>query len=233
MDNSDIGVIIGAIGLLITIIKEWKYIVRFFRWCNSKLPKFPSMNINRRRFLQSISVTAVVVLSGTWLYCYFKKCSSPCNREESENDLVWNKKNGVVHHKTICSGHLPNQNNLCTSPPSEMTLKIHSSKIVHIATNLSSEVDEILKEHILVEAIKHNPTSTHLYRLLIKIWGKYKKYEKIHELLDANADYLLHLKNKTTYSEKLKRKFTKAYNELITMQNKARRHARLYKIERI
>ena len=72
-----------------------------------------------------------------------------------------------------------------------------------------------LREELLIDANKASPTSSHLYKYLIKQWGRRKEYTKIHDFLSINIKYI---ESKLTSStrEKERRKYLKAILELRT-----------------
>ncbi len=110
ISNSDLIALVGlgatVVGLLITIIKEWKYIVAAFQKLQAWIrPRF-AVNISRRNFVISIStITGLLVTGALGRLIYKSTTNDVCSGDELPNELVLNKKNGVVHHKKIPDYH--------------------------------------------------------------------------------------------------------------------------------
>lgn len=117
--------------------------------------------------------------------------------------------------------------NTCPAGTALTEWRIHGSKHVHISFVLSKNATDNAKEELLVEAIKSNPLSTHLYSPLIGLWGKTKQYDKIHDFLDANVEYLKSRIDSADLPEKAKARYKRAYQELSLRQSRAKRLARI------
>ena len=98
---------------------------------------------------------------------------------------------------------------------------------MHIA---SVELKEVNSEAVVISAINRSPTSTHLYKRLIKKWGREKKYAKIHELLESSIEYLGTLLVKNENDLRLTVKYKKAIQELELRRDKAHFQSRMKKI---
>ena len=146
------------------------------------------------------------------------------------SELVLNKNTGVVHHKKICADHLPREKNLCQNLSSSQISHIHQSKEIYIAETLSKTAEDAYKEKLLIEAIKNSPTSTHLYRPLIRLWGKNKEHERIHEFLEASVDYMKGLLGMPNISARVEKKYRKALLEIMQRQNRAKYLAKMSKV---
>ncbi len=123
-----------------------------------------------------------------------------------------NKKNGTIHLKGLCDEHLPL---LQTTVKNPISSHIHRSKQQQITKTVLGNLSDELGEELLIDAIKASPTSSHLYKYLIKQWGRRKEYTKIHDFLSINIKYI---ESKLTSStrEKERRKYLNAILELRT-----------------
>lgn len=221
-----VATIIGIAVGVVTLIKEWPVIVRAISGLREKVAESRLPDFNRRKLIAASSLGLV----GLILYVslpHLKEVAKkiPLVKRPSEKDrFVKNENSGVIHHIEACADHLPK--NLLTIDASEVATSetIHESKLNHIASleNLGVE-----SETLIINAIKKSPTSTHLYKFLVKDWGRKKEYSRIHEFLEANLEYLRSFLTQYAYDERLQQKYRKAIAELEQRRDKARYHAKI------
>ena len=167
--------------------------------------------ISRRRFLLGIGAAAGISAlyfgsMGIYRIVVFRSTVSTA--------LVKNAKSDVIHHKTACKDHLPKMIESIDSSLPSMADKVHKGKLVYIAEIEARESYGAETEKLLIEAIKASPTSTHLYRFLVGIWGKNKKYDKIHSFLSDNIKYLEGKASQYQEKPKILKKYTNALADL-------------------
>lgn len=238
-----IALVVAILTFLITLIKERKVItpiIRVFRGKLTKTSKSNETSSTRRNLLFIIGAIASL-----GAYAVYKRNGEmephrPLNKDEADisfttktltkdivdnhkhteiisNDLVINLKSGIVHHKNECKDHLPANYEQLNS--SDLT-RIHAGKRVKITEKLISSLPDNQAEALLIEAIKLSPTTTHLYKYLVKMWGRKMEYSKTHEFLGVNIKYLS-AKLASTNNQKEMKRFTKAIGELNNRQIKA------------
>lgn len=154
------------------------------------------LNLSRRKFLIGISF-----LSGFVIY-KLVNTEIISNRIKRilffflpNNQLVVNKKTGVIHHREICKNHLPLEENLITRVSLKSKLKFHKSFKISILSRVSNEISVDDAIELLLVAIQSSPTSVHLYDKLIKLYGQLKRYDSIHLML-ANVEQQLYMESK-------------------------------------
>ena len=213
---------VAIIGLLITIIEKWDVIAsRTQAVCKESVNKFTSISfsLSRRQFI-GVSLLAVVGVISHSLKLF--NMTSRLKHEKwssyaAEQRFVVNQKNGVIHLKGICDDHLPASQ---TTVNNSTASHLHGSKRQQITMAVLKYLPDNLKEELLIDAIKESPTSTHLYTYLTKQWGRTKEYHRIHEFLSVNIKFLeSKLANHKT--DKEKRRYAKAINELRIKKNHA------------
>lgn len=144
-------------------------------------------------------------------------------------NLVVNIKTNVVHHKRICSDHLPNIKNINFFDKSFRDAGIHKDFSSRI---LESIVDEPLdfKSAIfcLEKAIEINPHGLHLYDKLVRKLGSVKRYNEIHIILEEAHEKFLNQLHKMKPNTKNYRKIEWIAKELYTRrqgaQNRRNKH---------
>jgi len=218
-----IGVIIALFGLLISVLKDWSEIAPQIGKVREYFSLLGPFSASRRKFL--LGFMSISSLSLLYVTQGFKFRSDDSMILQANSKLVMNKANGIIHHLDLCADHLPKNN---TGDIAAFSYnKIHGSKRIKIAEVIADSFDDQNKEILLIETISHSPTSTHLYKYLVKLWGKQKKYEKIHSFLKANTEYLEVLKQEASDKPKLQKKYAKALKELKVRQVKAKYLARI------
>jgi len=184
---------VAIIGLLITIVEKWKIItskvLSLYRLCICKISSL-KLDLSRRKFI----TTGIIVGAGSILAFLFKFPSikppakpNKWSKYSFEKKFIVNKKNGVIHFKEICKDHLPVSHTSVSNPVSS---HLHGSKQQKITKAVLPRLPDKLKEELLIDAIKKSPTSTHLYKYLIKQWGRNKEYPKIHSFVSINIKYI-------------------------------------------
>lgn len=138
------------------------------------------------------------------------------------DNFIRNKKTGVVHHIDVCADHLPKEFGHLSHMSEDLERKIHRQKLPHIATIQVLNSMEPGVVDLVLASLQTRPTSVHLYKYLISIWGKDKDYDRIHSFLSSSIEYLSHRLNQTKSNPdisnkariKLERKYAKAIREL-------------------
>lgn len=207
---------VAVIGLLITIIEKWHVIApRVRAGYRVSIEKLPTINLNLSR-RQFIGAGIFAVAGGAIAYTFkffditFLTSSNRWSKYSGVSRFVVNRNNGIIHLEGLCDDHLPaNQ----TTVNNSVSLRLHSYKQQQITKAVLEELPHELKEELLIDAISKSPTSTHLYKYLIKLWGRNKEYSKIHEFLSVSIKFL-ESKLGPFNSDKEKRKYSKAINEL-------------------
>ena len=188
-----ISLAVAIIGLLITVVEKWDAIApRIGAVYNAVMAKLPSidLNLSRRHFIG----TSIVIVTGgviTYSLRFFDigslKKSGRWYKYSGEPDFVVNKRNGVIHLKGACDDHLPIEH---VAIEDAVSSHLHGVKRQQITKSVLEQLPDNLKEELLIDAISKSPTSTHLYKYLIKLWGRKKEYSKIHEFLSVNITFL-------------------------------------------
>lgn len=187
------------------------------------------VTLSRRNFLIGLtSITALII----WQAMNTKFLSLKIKRFlflylPTGNQLIVNKKSGIIHHTQICKDHLPKKNNIGNNVDFTKKVKFHKTKKIQILNQLTENVSiEDSIEILLLLATSNNPTSVHLYDKLIKLYGEIKNYGSIHLLL-SNAEIIISNKlrviNKRTKEYK---RYTKALTHIKLQQEKALDRAR-------
>jgi len=227
MDTSTIiglvSLAVAIVGLLITIVEKWDVIAPRIRAVYQSIASnMPSVNFDlSRRWFMGASAFALVGGAVAYSLRFFDIASLSKNnrwsRYSGEENFVVNKSNGTIHLKGICDDHLPM---VKTTVNDSVASHLHGAKRQQITKKVLENLPDEVKEELLIEVIKKSPTSTHLYKYLIKQWGRKKEYSKIHEFLSVNIKFLSS-KLSTANSVKDKRKYTKAIGELREKKNNA------------
>jgi len=216
-----IPLLIAAATFLILVAEKWDVLRDRFRDINARVPQ----DRNRREVLKCISgfVAAPIVY---WVQPY-RFPSVFCMKLPWNSQIVKNKKTGKIHHLSVCKGHLPSVDNRDVVYFFDSYSSLHGSKKMVISNCLLNVACDEEKEAILLSSIKHSPTSTHLYKPLIKLWGRKKEYENIHVLLDSNIELLKAMAGRSVGNQRLMKKYTKAFLELEERKIVAKYHARI------
>ena len=219
-----IGVVIALFGLLFSIFKDWSAIAPKIGKIREYFSLSRSFSVSRRNFLLGfMSISSLSLLYATQRVKFRFNDSNSSDGSmilQATPKLVINKSNGSIHHLELCADHLP-KNNISNATFFSYN-KIHGSKRIKISEVIADSFDDQNKEKLLIETISQSPASTHLYKYLVKLWGKQKKYEKIHSFLKANTDYLEALKQEASDKPRLQKKYEKALKELKVRQVKAK-----------
>ncbi len=140
---------------------------------------------------------------------------------------VINKAIGTIHHKKLCSDHLPIGKNATDFDNSTSNIKFHKSKKVPILDLLTQNRNAEDAIEILLLAVDGNSTSVHIYDKLIKLLGKIKRYESIHLLLrNAEDDLNQALLEKESGTKEYK-KYQKALQHIQMQKEKVLSNARI------
>jgi len=219
--------LIALLGLVAAILIGWNQIQpkvnTLYKYFEKKLLNSTFSPVRRNIV---IGVAALPLLG--YLYSLF---GFKINLEDDDhvlllNDtkLIVNKHNGCVHHPELCQEHLPLQKNRLSKVKAFNYTDIHRSKSLQIAGVVAADLDEKQREKLLLAAISNSPTSTHLYKHLVKLWGRQKKYGKIHKFLAVNIEYIEALKDGSIDNPRLQKKYRKALVELEIRQTRAKYH---------
>ena len=226
-----IGLIVAIIGLLITILEKWDTLAPrvgvMYKSITDNLPSV-KINLSRRKFIG----TSIAIITGgvvTYSLKFFDfasfKRSDRWSKYSSNPNFVVNKRNGVIHLKGICDDHLPIEQAVIESSVSS---DLHGDKRQQMTMLVMNDLSDNLKEELLIEAISKSPTSTHLYKYLIKLWGRKKEYSKIHEFLTVNIIFL-ESKLAAHKTSKEERRYSKAIREFRIKKNRAEYLAQISK----
>lgn len=230
-----IATIVGiAVGIL-TIIEKRELITSVLKKLRGRIAKIKPVDISKRNFLISFSIIGVATSVYIAHPLLRKIVRSIANVEGAAllPGLIVNTESGVVHHFDICSNHLPAAKKQSTVVSDGMKPQIHESKHIHISTLLASKIDGPELESLLINTITKSPTSTHLYRPLIRYWGRIKEYDRIHQFLAANVEFLESKLLQLPDNPRIKKKYVQALSELETRRNRARYLERIAEVSRI
>jgi hypothetical protein len=101
---------------------------------------------------------------------------------------------GVLHHRTLCSGHLPTKRNSQRFDGSLDQVSPHLRGSVHMIERLANELvdrNELASAIQLYKyAIQLSPDSFHLYDRLVRLYGRTKQFAEIRPLLTNARDSL-------------------------------------------
>ena len=211
-----ISLLVAIIGLSITILEKWDVIapriVAVYKAIAERLPSL-GLNLSRRHFIGT-SILAIGGGATTLSYKFFdfgnSKRSNRWSKYTDETNFVVNERNGVIHLKGICDDHLPIEQTVIEN---SISSNLHGAKRQQITNSVLKQLPDNLREELLIDAITKSPTSTHLYKHLVKLWGRKKEYSKIHEFLSVNIKFL-ESKLEFHKTPKQKRKYSKAISEL-------------------
>ena len=166
---------------------------------------------SRRHFIvTAVAATGVVAVGGFVLPIFISK------------RLVANTGSRVIHHLDVCASHLPLAVN--QRPPQEGD-EIHESLRIKILEVLAMQAwsDKERVESLFL-AIEHDPCALRVYDQLIRILGKLKRYDTIHNTLRLAIDEVTNLAAVAVTKSETKR-FQNAADGLKTRQVAARKRA--------
>ncbi len=153
------GLIVSIIALLIAAIVDHERIGKLL--INLKNKVFPEGKVNKSRRKAIISIVTVLTASIISPYAYklFVKARQKCEniiKRIIGNEFVVNKVTGTIHHRRICSDHLPKDDNQEALSKYEACPRIHKTKLIEITRELSKSkaMDDNDKVAILIETIK-------------------------------------------------------------------------------
>ena len=226
-----VGVVIAALTLLVTLVMGWTHVVAALRKARRFLGNVSFQSTSRRAFLgMTAAFGAAVVLYLVGGVGYIASVLRQVSGKKLPKGFVQNSQSGVLHHISACADHLPVAANRSESLQTSNQTRIHQSKKIHIAEVVAKRSEDEMAVPILIDAIKDSPTSTHLYKYLIGIWGKRKEYDRIHEFLAANIQYLRTKLAESPDKPKAARRYSKALQELEQRRSRAEYLARLSKL---
>ncbi len=157
---------------MITVLLNWKPLKK--AW-NSKDAQKVRNKVDRRRrkLIKALPIIAVGI--GSWGIVRFTPIYENLKKGlyyflPRSNELVVNDKSGVIHHKILCSDHLPKRSS--KSSPYELAAKtrFHGSHKVGILSELTKNVSAEDAIEILLLAAEDNPTSVHIYDRIEVTW---------------------------------------------------------------
>lgn len=217
--------------VIVTILLNWKRLRRnpIFKPIQPFNQKTSIFTTNsRRNFLIVVALaTGVTFWALIYFRCTKKKLKTIYNRLfQADTGLIINKKTGVIHHKKLCSGHLPIDKNVADSNYNSSKIRCHKSKKVPILDLISQTRSAEDAIEILLLAAEGNPTSVHIYDKLIKLLGKIKRYESIHFLLKSAEDELSQSLAEKKWGTKEHKKYLKALQHIQGQKEKVLRNAR-------
>ena len=158
---SVVGVLIAALGLLITILKERKHIETGIRAAGRKLAVLPHASMPRRTFLISVASVGAAASLHFVVRCYARSIFGGFCAIALPRSIVKNTKSGTLHHLIACADHLPADANRSAPLSLSEFVRIHRGKQVHIAELVGTNSQNLASETMLIEAIKASPTSCH------------------------------------------------------------------------
>jgi len=138
--------------------------------------------LSRRRFLIVSGGAALVVFGFRQLWLRLRAVSELRIRSD---ELVTNVASGVIHHRRLCAGHLPSQRHRARVTDTIQTGAIHQSMSASILEELAKDANDNEQATIyLKHAIEQSPASLRLYDRLVRIYGRQRRYQQIHKLLE-------------------------------------------------
>lgn len=223
-----ISVATALAAVMVTVLLNWKSLKK--AWNLKDIQKARSkVDAQRRKLIKLVPLIAVGI--GSWGVIRFTPIYENLKKGlyyflPSSNELVVNDKNGVIHHKVLCSNHLPKRSS--KSMPYELASKarFHSSHKVGILSELTKDVSAEDAIEILLLAAEDNPTSVHVYDRIVKLLGKIKRYESIHILLENAETNLLGQLKDIKEGTKQYSEYSKAISHIQLQREKAKERAR-------
>ena len=222
----------ALIAVTITILLNWKALKKFlnsYHFSKSKRKIANVKTISRRKFIIiGASITSFIF----WGLIHYRLAKKELNKIgdtffNGNRNLTINKTTGIIHHRKLCSDHLPIGKNVTDFNNSTSNIKFHKSKKVPILDLLTQNRNAEDAIEILLLAADGNSTSVHIYDKLIKLLGKIKRYESIHLLLrDAEDDLNQALLEKKSGSKEYK-KYQKALRHIQMQKEKVLSNARI------
>lgn len=221
----------ALIAVTITVLLNWKALKTFFnsyRFSKNKhkIPNFKT--VSRRKFIIIGALITSFIFLGLMHYRSAKKKLNKIFDTffNGDKNLIINKTTGTIHHKNLCSDHLPIDKNVIDFANSTSNIKFHKSKKVPILDLLAQNRNAEDAFEILLLAADGNSTSVHIYDKLIKLLGKIKRYESIHLLLrNAENDLNQALLEKKSGTKEYK-KYQKALRHIQMQKEKVLSNAR-------
>jgi hypothetical protein len=216
--------------VIITVLLNWNRLRR-----NPILKPIPLLDqkasiltiISRRRFLITGAFAAGVIF---WISIHYKFTKNSLkkiyNQFHRADNLIINKKTGIIHHKKICADHLPIDKNVSDLNDHSSKIRCHKSKKVYILDQIAQNRSAEDAIEILLLAVEDNPTSVHIYDRLIKLLGKIKRYESIHLLLKSTEDDLSRILSGEKWGTKKHKKYLKALHHIQGQKEKVLKNAR-------
>lgn len=215
-----VGLLVAIVTVLITLAKEWQVVSTRCRemtnWLASSLRRLgPSFRPGRRALL--IGVAGIAALAIFQLYRRrdhrpadpqtpkFTSEKVPSETELATNSIfVAHKASHVIHHIEICAGHLPSELNRVPVNEFNETYIIHRSKRFKILEYVVQQGADEKAVQLLSAALDQSPTTIHLYDALLRVLGKLKRYEEIHNELNSASQTLTrqlnsHQRGSTSY----------------------------------
>jgi hypothetical protein len=217
--------------VIITILLNWNRLRKnqIFKPTPLLDQKTSTFTIMSRRKFLILGAVATGAIFWTSIYYKFgkKKLKTIYHRFfHTEKNLVINKKTGIIHHKKLCSDHLPIDENVADSKYNSSKIRFHKSKKIPILDLTAQEKSAEDAIEILLLAAEGNPTSVHIYDKLITLFGKIKRYESIHLLLKSVEDELSEILSGKKRGTKEHKKYQKALRHIQGQKEKTLKNAR-------
>jgi len=223
-----IAALTGVVALVITILINWKSLNKSLQQKKVKKIKRQLMP-SRRFFIQAVSALTVGIAS--WGLMQIKPIKEGIQKTlfyflPQGKNLIINKNSGVIHHKQLCSDHLPSTHNIGNPAKLSYKARFHGTHKVAILTKVTEGISAEDAIEILLLAVEDNPSSVHIYDKLVKLLGKLKKFESIHMLLENAENNLTKLSKLCVFGSKQYKKYEKAIAHVRLQRGKAKYRAR-------
>lgn len=223
-----ISVITGVLGVIVTVLLNFDSLKKTLR--NKDVKKIQQkISLTRRVFIKGIA--AVVVGFAGWGVLQLKPVKEVVKRSlyyflPQGKNLIVNSKSGVIHHKILCSDHLPSKKNISNASELAVNSRFHETHKVAILSKITEGVSSEDAIEILMIATEDNPSSVHVYDKIVRLLGKLKRYESIHLLLENAENRLAVISNMQTAGSKQQRKYEKAIAHVKLQREKAKIRAK-------
>ena len=217
--------------VIITILLNWNRLrknttFKLTPLLDQKISTF--MIMSRRKFLILGTIATGAFVWTAVHYKFAKKKLKAIYQRffHTEKSLVINKNNGIIHHKKLCSNHLPIDKNISDSNYYSSKIRFHKSKKIPILDLIAQKKSAEDAIELLLLAADGNPTSVHIYDKLITLFGKIKRYESIQLLLKSVEDELSQILSEKKGGTKEHKKYQKAFRHIQGQKEKALKNAR-------
>ena len=222
-----LSLLVAFSALIVAVLINWKEIKKTLNRSDVKGIK-NKINPSKRTFVKGVGALSISLI--IWSSLQVKPIKDNIKKAlyyflPQGRHLVVNSKSGVIHHREICSEHLPLEKNRTSKPSLKLNAKFHASRKVSILTKITEGVSAEDAIEILLLATEDHPTSVHIYDKLVRLLGKLKRYESIHLVLEHAENNLKRSSSQMVVGSKERRKYEKAISHVRLQREKARQRA--------